>query len=274
MVGRFSQEQLVKGEIENYFQNQMRYTVAVVIVLAASSAARADRKSFTHTYEYATTPEGQTEIELWHTQLRDTWNASTPQRFEEKLEIEYGLTDHWDISMYTIFQQVASSDPMIATPLTLDAVHVESRYKFAQRGELPVDIEAYLELSKDFGASVYEIESKLILARDFDRATAAVNVIDEATIGHDVPGGRNEIGYAFGLTYEVTPKVRLGAESWGMHGDDGTRISAGPALSFAPSSKFWVAMTAGFGLETQPQADLDQDLSAFSGRIIMGFELL
>ena len=32
-------------------------------------------------------------------------------------------------------------------------------------------------------------------------------------------------------------------------------------------------MTAGFGIQTQPEADLDQDLSAFSGRIVMGFDL-
>jgi hypothetical protein len=265
--------ELVPEEIENYFQNQMRYTPIVVAVLAVPSAARADRKSFTHTYEYATTPEGQTEIELWHTELRDSWKASSAERFEGKIEVEYGLTDHWDIAMYTIFQQVASSDPSVASALSLDAVHLESRYKIAQRGELPVDTELYLELAKDFGASVYEIESKLILARDFDRVTAALNVIDEATIGHDVPGGENEIGYAFGLTYEVTPRVRIGAETWGMHGSAGTRISAGPALSFAASSKFWLAMTAGFGIQTQPEADLDQDLSAFSGRIVMGFDL-
>jgi hypothetical protein len=249
----------------------------VTVVLAAPGLARADRKSFAHTYEYSTTPEGQTEIELWHTELRDSWKANSPQRFEQKLEVEYGLTEHWDVSMYTIFQQVASGDPMVASPLSFDAVHLETRYRLGQRGELPVDPELYLEVSKDFGTSVYEVESKVIIARDFDRVTAALNVIDEATIGHDVPGGKNasnELGYAFGLTFEVTPRLRIGAETWGMHGDDGTRISAGPALSFAPSSKFWVAMTAGFGVQTQPDADLDQDLSAFSGRIIMGFEVL
>jgi hypothetical protein len=248
--------------------------LVVVLVVVASPSARADRKSFANTYEYATLPEGQTEIELWHTQMRDTWSSSTPQRFEEKLEIEHGITDHWDMALYTIFHETSSSDPMIAEPLGLDAVHLETRYRIADRGELPVDTVLYLELGKDFGTSVYEIESKLIVARDFDRVTAALNLIDELSVGNDVPGGSdNEIGFALGVTYELTPKVRVGAETWGMHSGNETRVSIGPALALAPSSKFWLVGTAGFGIDIASTADVDQNLGAFSGRIVMGFGL-
>jgi len=259
---------LARIEIEIYFQNQMRYTRFALLALTSSSLAHADRKSFGHTYEYATLPEGQTEIELWHTEERNTWDQSSAQSFEEKLEIEHGITDHWDMAMYTIFQQ--STD----TSLGLDAVHLETRYRVGDRGQYPVDTVLYLELAKDFGPSVYEIETKLIMARDFDRVTAALNVIDEVSVGHNVPGtAQNEIGYAFGLTYEVTPKVRIGAESWGMHGDGETRVSAGPAVGLSPSGKFWLVLSAGFGIVREQEPDLDQDLAAFSGRVVMGFML-
>ncbi len=238
------------------------------MVVASPQLARADRKSFANTYEYATLPEGQTEVELWHTQMRDSWQAGALQRFEEKLEIEHGITDHWDMAMYTVLQQVEGQ------PLGLDSVHLETRYRVADRGQLPVDTVLYLELSKDFGPSVYEIESKVIMARDFDRVTAALNLIDELHVGHSVPdSAQNDLGFAFGLTYEVTPKVHVGAETWGTHGDDGSRLSAGPALALAPSSKFWLVMTAGFGLVTQNEADVDMNLAAFSGRVVMGFSL-
>jgi hypothetical protein len=243
------------------------------LLALAAGEARADRKDFTSTYEYATTPAGHTEVELWHTELRDTWDADTPQRFEQRVEVEYGITDHWDIAFYTFFRQVSAEDPAIARPLSFHAVHLETRYRLAERGELPVDVELYLELAKDFGESEYEIESKVILARDFDRVTAALNLIDEATVGKDVPGGENELGFAFGATYEITPKVHVGAEAWGNHDDEGTRLSAGPAVSLAPSSRWWVAMTAGFGLVTLPGADLGKSLGACSGRLVMGFEL-
>jgi hypothetical protein len=251
----------------------MRHAVLALALLATlAGPARADRKDFANTYEYSTTPAGQAEVELWHTELRDTWHADTPQRFEERVEVEYGITDHWDIAMYTFFQQVAAADPAVAEPLSFDAVHLETRYRLAERGELPVDTELYLELAKDFGASVYEIESKVILARDFDRVTCALNLIDEASVGRDVPGGENELGFSLGATYEITPKVHVGAETWGMHGGYGTRWAIGPAIALAPSSRWWVAMTAGFGLATQSDADLDQSLGAFSGRIVMGFD--
>src|SRR5258708_30209143 len=95
----------------------MRYSPVVLLALAVSSnVARADRKSFAHTYEYATLPEGQTEIELWHSQLRDSWQAQSAPRFEEKPAIEHGITDHLDIAVDPIFHQLASSDPLVPAP--------------------------------------------------------------------------------------------------------------------------------------------------------------
>jgi hypothetical protein len=244
----------------------------VTVLLASTSSSRADRKSFSYTYEYATLPEGQTEVELWHTQARDTWSSGTPERFEEKLEIEHGITDRWDASFYTVLTQVAGGATGMDEPLSLDSARIESRYRFADRGQLPVDTVAYLEVAKDFGRSLYEIEGKVILARDFDRVTAAANVIGELVFGHDVPTAQTDLGWAAGLTYEVTPKVRIGGETWGFHDDTATRWAAGPALSLAPSSKFWLVATAGFGVADHAESD-DYSGAAFSARIIMGLEL-
>src|SRR5574338_894979 len=73
-----------------------------------TSTAHADRRMFTSTYEYKTVPEGHTALEFWHTESRDTWDNTTPQHLEHILEIEHGLTDHWDAALYTVFEQVAS----------------------------------------------------------------------------------------------------------------------------------------------------------------------
>lgn len=230
------------------------------------SLARADRKSFSYTYEYATLPEGATELELWHTQSRDTWKADTAESFEEKLEIEHGITDHWDASMYTVFAQ--STDEV----LHLDAVRVESRYRFAERGELPIDYVAYLELAKDFGTSLYEIEAKGIFARDFDKITVAGNIIGEVELGNNAAESELEIGWAVGTTYEVTPKVKLGVETWGGVEEEELRWAVGPAISLAPSPKFWLVTTAGFGAADTVATD-DFAGQAFSARVIMGIEL-
>lgn len=159
--------------------------VTLAVLAASSSAARADVRSFTHTYEYSTVPEGRTAVELWHTQGRSTWDKTSPQFYQGILEIEHGITDHWDMAMYTVLAQVATEDPATSEGLHLDSVRLETRYRFADRGEWPIDTLVYLELAKDFGQSVYEIEGKVIGARDFDKVTVAANAIAELVTGND-----------------------------------------------------------------------------------------
>ena len=246
--------------------------LVVALIIMSPALARADRRSFGYTYEYATLPEGATELEIWHTQSRDTWDSTSPQRFEEKLEIEYGVTDRFDMSMYTVFAE--SSDEN----LHLDAVRIENRYRFADRGELPVDPIAYIELAKDFDASVYEIEAKAIVSRDFGPLLIAANAIGEIAFGNNVPHRDLSLGWSVGASYELNPKVRLGVETWGANEDneDGngttTRASIGPAISLAPSSKFWLAGTAGFGIGSTVESD-DFAGQAFSARVVMGLSL-
>jgi hypothetical protein len=241
-----------------------RFVTCSTLILAFSSTAHADLRSFTETYEFSTVPEGRTAIELWHTQGRNTWNADTPQTFEQIVEIEHGITDKWDIAMYSVFEQT-SGDAMTAEPFHFSELKLETRYKLADRGELPVDTLLYLEGAKHFGESAYDLEGKVILARDFDRLTAAVNAIAEVQFGKDVPETELELGAAAGLTFQVHPKLRIGGEAYGTYEEEELAVAAGPAISIAAASNFWIAVTAGFGLTDEAEA--------FRVRAIIGIEL-
>lgn len=246
----------------------MRTTLMLLAALSAfPAAAPADRRSFTHTYEYMTSPEGQTEVELYTTQSRSTWDDGAPESFEFQLELEHGLTERWDVSLYHVFAQ-ASGDAATASPLRLTEVKLRSRYRFAERGELPVDVVAYGELVKQFGASAYAAEVKAILGRDFGLLTVAVNAIGEVEFGADVAETEVEAGWAAGVTYEAAPSWKLGAESWGdfeVEHPDELSAWVGPALSWAPSSRMWVSTTAGFGLNDRSDK--------FNVRAIIGLTL-
>src|SRR5689334_17280905 len=146
-----------------------RLWMASACLMVAAVPARADRRLFTYTYEYKTMPQGATAIEAWHTESRDDWTSLTTQRMEHILEIEHGFTDRWDAALYTVFTQVAAEDPAGSEAFALHEMKIESRYRFADRGEWPVDVLAYGEVAKEFGASVYEVEAKAIIARDFDK---------------------------------------------------------------------------------------------------------
>lgn len=250
----------------------MKFRLALALgalgLCAAAPFAHADRRSFTRTYEYTTMPEGQTELEIYSTQSVSRFTDGAPRAFELQLEIEHGITDRFDLGLYHVFTQVSAADAMAAQPLQFSALKLRGRYRFAERGELPVDSLAYLEVAKDFGEGVYELEGKAILARDFAQLVVAANLIAEMEFGPDAPETEVELGWAVGAAYEVVPALRLGVETYGgFEAAEPEELSAsvGPTLSWGSSGKLWVAGTLGFGVT--------DEASRFSGRMILGIDL-
>lgn len=241
-----------------------RFAVALfLLVPALSSTATADRRLFTYTYEYKTVPQGHTALEFWHTEARDTWDPDTAQSMESRLEIEHGLTDHWDAAIYFVFGQTASNQPGVPPqPYSFEEIKLETRYRFADRGEWPVDVLAYGEVVKVFGEGVYELEGKAVLARDFDNVTAALNIIGALEFE---PKPEPEFGYAAGLSYELHPKFALGAETYAKITEYEKSFAGGPAFAVAPSSNLWLTFTLGFGF--------NDEAPALAGRLILGVEL-
>jgi len=227
---------------------------ASLLVAGMPAVAVADQRALAHTYEYATQPEGTTSLQLWFTHRRISGDAidGYADQFEHRLEVEHGLTERWDLGFTTELAQTGRAS------LVLDRVTVASRYRFADRAEWPVDLAVALEASKLLDASIYPIELRVIAARDFDRLTLAANAIGSlrfgAEVADDVAVG---FGWAAGATYLLHDKLRAGVETWGETGDnrlvgprleDEVRASIGPVVHLAPSSGFWVTVTAGFGL--------------------------
>jgi hypothetical protein len=250
-----------------------RLLATAATLVGLTTVARADLRSFTHTYEYATMPAHKTAIEIWHTQTRATSDAESPHLYEGIFEIEHGITDHWDVAFYTVLGQV--SDEMLgSTGLTLSEIKLETRYRLAERGELPIDTLLYFEVAKEFGESLYELEAKVIGARDFGAVTVAANVIAELVVGKDAEETEPEFGWAVGATYPVHPKVRVGVETWGIVEEGEAYISAGPALSLAPASNLWATLTVGFGVSEDAREEGEgAEHGYFSGRLIVGIEL-
>jgi hypothetical protein len=222
----------------------------------APSNASADRRAFTHTYEYPTLAKGELELEFWNTQAGDT-GAGQASTLDLQIEIEYGITNRWEISLYQTLGQAADG-----SGLGYGKTKLENRYRLAERGAWPVDVTLYLELAKPFGSEEVEVEPKLILARDFGRVTVALNVIGEIEIEDQaefIPG------FALGATYEMSPKLKMGLEVFGeleeemdpMTGGESHELalSAGPAIGWSPTPKLWLASTLAAGLSDA--ADLE-----------------
>jgi hypothetical protein len=230
-----------------------KLALATAVLLASAGAAHADRRAFTQTYEYQTQPEGNLELELYNTQESARYSTDSPTEVKTQVEVEYGITDHWDIALYQILE---GSEIEGVSGIGYHETKLESRYRLAERGEWPVDVVLYFELFKPFGIATVGVEPKLILARDFGPVTVAANVALELEPEEEVDNGETEIEYevepefAAGATWEIVPEWKVGAESWGnfeaFEGEGDYGVYAGPALSWAPSPKLWAAATAGF----------------------------
>jgi len=234
--------------------------VALLLLLTAA-AARADRRSFVRAYEYATQPQGNLELELWNDIDAPNAGGFAAASTLHRVELEYGLTDHWDLSLYHVF---ATDSPDRA--FRFDSWRAETRYRFAEKGEWPVDLLVYFELERpaDFAAP-WETEEKIILARDIGPIGLVANLVAEQKLLHAGDGHTWEID--LGARNEFAPQLRLAGEFWTVQesaaGVSKTSYFLGPSLSVA-ASKIWFQLGVGFGLGQSDTAQV---------RSVIGFNL-
>ena len=226
---------------------RMRITIAFSALLACALAApqaRADRRTLIRAYEYMTQPQGNLELEIWNEVEAPKQGGFDQAATVHRIELEYGITDHWDLALYHVFTQ----EP--AAPFRFDSWRLETRYRLFEKNVLPIDIELYLEVERpaDFAAP-WETEEKLILEKDFGRFALTANLVAEQKLFHAYEGHEWEID--LGARYEVVPQLRVGAEVWTIQetvaGTTEGSWFAGPSVSWA-GSKLWLQLGAGFGL--------------------------
>lgn len=229
-------------------------TICLLSITVISGNALADRRSYVWTYEYQTMPKGMAEIEYYLTEEQPDIEKAKPNTWKHWIELEYGVTDHFDVSMYQQFKQ---SNKISSSTFEYDGFKIRGRYRLFERGTLPVDILFYLEYIRpgDF-KKANVLEEKLVLAKDIGNFNISYNQIFEQELES---GGNAEYGYAAGVSYEITPAFKIGLESKGNYSN--RKYYIGPTVSWA-SSKFWVSAGVVAGLNKR-----SDDLQA---RLIVG----
>lgn len=239
--------------IANVMRTRIR--ISLIVVLAAA-AARADRRDFIRAYQYATQPQGNLEVEVWNDVDSPKGPGFDQAVVTNRIELEYGLTDHWDMALYHVFEQAPGA------PFHFDSWRLETRYRLAERGEWPVDVMLYLEGERpsDF-TEPWELEEKLILARDFGALQLVLNLVGEQTLFAG-KGHRWEIDA--GARYEISPALHLGGEVWTIHtANEGVSDYVGPSISWA-SSRIWIQLGAGFGVADSAGATFVRSVLGFN----------
>lgn len=198
--------------------------------------AQADKRSYVWTYEYVTTPKGDIELEWWSTNKIEDTQVKEKNSWEHQFEIEYGITDHWDIALYQRWKQ--TNDPVKGNEYMYVGPKVETRYRFFEAGDYFVDPLLYAEYKLDSGLEdpSSTLEGKIILAKDISRVNIAFNYVLESDLDEKAVA---EHKYDVGINYEIVPAFRLGAESKGKFHERGG-VGLGPTLAWQSEKIFAV----------------------------------
>ena len=223
------------------------------LVLATSSYA--DKRSYVWTYEYLTLEPGNWEIEYYNTlSTTDASHFRGNTSTTHQIELEVGMTEHFDFAVYQVFSQVPGAG------FNYDGFKLRSRFKIGEKGEFFVDPLIYLEYIASPDLQNNEIEAKLILARDFGKFNISLNPI-LACEKNGAEEWEFTPEYALGFNYSFSELFTLGLESTGS--DKG--IYLGPTITHG-NKDVWVGISPMFAMN-----DVDPGRPEFKLRMILAF---
>jgi hypothetical protein len=216
---------------------------------------RADRRGYVWTYEYMTMPQGEFELEYYLTaKVPDAGNFGGRNTWQHQAELEYGITDRWDVAVYQRWQQTNTTTE---DTFEYTGTKLRMRYRLGEKGMYPVDTLFYLEYIRPDSSHEPEfLEGKLVLSKDIGKFNVAYNQIFETAISHE---RETEHEYALGVSYEFNPRWRVALESTGSFTEGS--YSLGPTISWA-GQHLWLAAGVLAGLN-----DKSDDLNF---RLIVG----
>ena len=237
-----------------------KLTLAVFVMVLSgfflSKDSLADQRFYVWTYEYKTVEKGGAEVENYFTlSTPDIGHIKGTTSSEHQIELEVGMTERFDFSIYQIFNQ----DP--GGGLKYKGFKLRSRYKIGKKGNYILDPLIYLEYKGKPDFSEHGIEFKLILARDMGRFNVSLNPIFEFEREDE---WEFEPAYAIGASYEISQLLRVGLEAKGSeyghylgpvisHGREDLWVTLGSAVKIGGveegKPEFQIRMLLGVGVK-------------------------
>ena len=183
----------------------VKHTFWALCAVLLPSICFAGARHFTFIYEAPTSPPGSLEIESYATTRFS--DGFTDANFRHELEI--GITEHFQASIY-----LANWDYTRAREnrgAHYDSSSLELIYNLTNPVADPIGISLYQEISA--GRRFLESETKLIAQKNVGPLILAYNLTLEAEWAEESLREHNgEIQQALGASYEVSPRISVGAE--------------------------------------------------------------
>ena len=239
----------------------MKQTLCAICAVLLPSICLAGARHFTFIYEAPTSPPGSFEIENYAT-TRFT-NGFTEAVFRNELEI--GITEHFQATIYF-------ANWNYTRRFHYDTASIEVIHNLTNPVTDPIGISLYQEISG--GRRAFESETKLIAQKNFGPLILAYNLTLEAEWEDESLREHNgEIQQAFGASYELSPRVSVGAEmlhevllpAW--HSSEAeNNFFIGPNVSYRGNR--WFATVTALAQTTHTEGEADYQV-----RVIFGVSL-
>ncbi|HXN30855.1 MAG TPA: hypothetical protein VN894_03295 [Polyangiaceae bacterium] len=217
-------------------------------------AAGATPRPLPFTYTTETLGQGELEVEQYAdlSPLKAADGNGNPTFFagmQFQTEFEYGITDRLELGLYVVYVPTPPEYTQVGSMTETTGVKERLRYVFADPGAWPIDVGVYGELVE--GQTELELEAKILLQRRIGKLRLDTNLWAEAEYELTyVPQKDIVLNPTFGATYEVTPSLHVGAETW-MRVEfpspaphpriyaDGPAAYAGPAVLLSFGKLWW-----------------------------------
>jgi hypothetical protein len=192
----------------------MSWVVAVAAVLACSSAAQADERKFTYSYEAKTLPQGTWEFEQWATlrakrEVGDIWFIDLREEFEYGLHDRLTVAGYLNLEVESLKNVPGEEDE---TELEFESVSFEAKWKISDPAADPLGVMFYGEVA--VGPDEQELEFKLIISKQLGPITLAYNLVFELEREEEDDEWEREskIEHTFGASFAFLPHWGVGAE--------------------------------------------------------------
>jgi hypothetical protein len=170
-------------------------------------------------YPYKTAAQGEVELENFTTYTR-RGSQDMPEPDNNKgltrssFEASYGVTEKTDVAGYVDYSRARSQDDW-----DLKASRLHARTRFAEKGELPVDLGLYVEVEfpkKEDNDAEFELRG--IIEKDFGKWTLDVNPMFEKVLKGVEKSEGWELQYAASVIYRLDERWRPRLDFFGDFG--------------------------------------------------------
>lgn len=193
-----------------------------ILFFLLSSIVFSDQRLFVWTYQPMIEAAGEFELELYTTLKEPEKGESINNVWEHQIEIEAGISEKFDLSLYQVFEEKGNIFSFKGTKL-------RSRFMPYERGKKFLDFVLYLEYfkNKDF-QKADKMEVKAIFGKKIGKFEWATNLTAEYKTS---PSDKFEYILNFALTKKIWQNINLGFESFGIFEEEENQYYLGPTIS-------------------------------------------